>query len=126
MSFITVNPNPKRKSVCDCVIRAISVATDKDWDEVYLELMLKGFDMKDIPTANYVWGSYLRDLGFTREIIKDTCPDCYTINDFIADNPTGTFVLGTGTHAACVKDGQLFDSYDSSSMVPVYYWKKES
>lgn len=126
MSYITVNPNPKRKTVGDCVIRAICIATDKEWDDVYLELMLKGYDMKDIPTANYIWGSYLHDLGFTKGIIKDTCPDCYTIKDFIADNPLGTFVLGTGTHAVTVKDGQLYDSYDSSSMVPVYYWKKES
>lgn len=125
MGFITINPNPKRKTVGDCVIRAICVATDKEWDEVFMELMLKGFDMKDIPTANYVWGSYLHDLGFTRETIKDTCPDCYTINDFITDNPEGTFVLGTGTHAATVKDGQLYDSWNSLNEVPIYYWKKK-
>lgn len=124
MSFITVNPNPKRKSVGDCVIRAISIATDKDWDEVFLELMLKAFDMKDMPTSNYVWGSYLTDLGFTREIIPNTCPDCYTIRDFIEDNPSGTFVLGTGTHAATVKSGKLYDAWDSLGESPIYYFRK--
>lgn len=126
MDFITFNPNPKHKSVGDCVIRAICVATDKEWDDVFIELMLKGYDMKDIPTANYVWGAYLHDLGFKREIIDNTCPDCYTIKDFITDNPAGTFVLGTGTHAATVKDGKLYDTWDSSNEVPIYYWRKES
>lgn len=125
MGFITINPNPKRKSVGDCVIRAICVATDKEWDEVFLKLMLKAFDMKDMPMANNVWGSYLTDLGFTREIIPNTCPECFTVKDFLVNYPQGTFVLGTGTHAIAVKDGQYYDTWDSGDEVPLYYFKKE-
>lgn len=124
MGFITINPNPKRKSVGDCVIRAICVATDKEWDEVFLELMLKGFDMKDIPTANNVWGSYLHDIGFKKEIIEDTCPDCYRVKDFIIDHPQGTFVIGTGSHAVAVKDGRYYDTWDSGDEIPIYYFRK--
>ena len=124
MGFITINPNPKRKSVGDCVIRAICVATDKEWDEVFLELMLKAFDMKDMPMANNVWGSYLTDLGFTREIIPNTCPECFTVKDFLVNYPQGTFVVGTGTHAVAVKDGQYYDTWDSGDEVPLYYFKK--
>ena len=124
MGFITINPNPKRKSVGDCVIRSISIVTEKEWDDVFLELMLKAFDMKDIPTANNVWGSYLHDLGYSRGAIEDTCPECYTVKNFVADNPQGTFVLGTGSHAIAVKDGQYYDSWDSGDEVPVYYWRK--
>ena len=125
MGFITINPNPKRKSVGDCVIRAICVATDKEWDEVFLELMLKAFDMKDMPMANNVWGSYLTDLGFTKELIPNTCPECFTVKDFLVNYPQGTFVLGTGTHAIAVKDGRYYDTWDSGDEVPMYYFKKE-
>ena len=125
MGFITINPNPKRKSVGDCVIRAICVATDKEWDEVFLELMLKAFDMKDMPMANNVWGSYLTDLGFTREIIPNTCPECCTVKYFLVNYPQGAFVVGTGTHAVAVKDGQYYDTWDSGDEVPLYYFKKE-
>jgi hypothetical protein len=45
--------------------------------------------------------------------------------DFAADNPIGTFVLGTGTHAICVKQGNYYDTADSGDEVPVYVWKKE-
>lgn len=123
--FVQMNPNPHRKTVGDCVIRAISTATGKEWDEVYLELMLIGYDMKDMPNANEVWGAYLRHNGYTRQSIPNTCPDCYTVRDFAKDNPVGTFVLGTGTHAVCVKQGNYYDTADSGDEVPVYVWKKE-
>lgn len=124
MEFVTVNPNPKRRSVGDCVVRAICVATGKDWDDVYIDLMLKGFDVKDFPTANYIWGAYLKELGFKKGIVEDTCPDCYTVEDFIKDNPQGTFILGTGTHSACVKDGMLYDTWNSLGESPIYYFRK--
>ena len=123
--FVQMNTNPKRKSVGDCVIRALSIATDNDWDSVYLELMLIGYDMKDMPNSNEIWGTYLQDKGFSREIIPNTCPACYTIRDFANDHPRGTYVIGTGTHAVAVKDGSYFDTTDSGDEVPDYVWKKE-
>lgn len=126
MSYITINPNPLKKQTGDCVIRAISIAEDKEWDEVFMDLMMKSYFMKEMPTQNNVWGSYLKDIGYTRHIIPDTCPDCYTIQDFAKDNPKGTFILATGTHATIVKDGQLMDTWNSLSEVPVYYFKKEN
>ena len=91
--FVEVNANPYRKSVGDCVIRAISVAENKEWDDIFLELMLKSYVMKDIPSSNEVWGSYLKDIGYSRYIIPNTCPDCYTIKDFAADNPVGKYIV---------------------------------
>lgn len=40
MSYVHYNPNPNGKSVGDCVIRAISRATGKDWGEVYTGICL--------------------------------------------------------------------------------------
>lgn len=126
MSFITINPNPLKKRTGDCVIRAISVAEEKDWDEVFMDLMMKSYIMKEMPTQNNVWGSYLKDIGYARYIIPDTCPDCYTIYDFVKDHPNGTFIVATGTHATVVKDGQLMDTWDSGHEVPLYFFKKEN
>ena len=60
MGYVNYNPNPTRKLVGDCVIRAISKTMHKDWDDVYLDVMLQGFAMHDMPSSNDVWGTYLR------------------------------------------------------------------
>ena len=124
--FVEANANPYKKSVGDCVIRAISVAENKEWDDIFLELMLKSYTMKDIPSSNEVWGSYLKDIGYSRYIIPNTCPDCYTIMDFAADNPVGTYILATGTHVVAVIDGNYIDTWDSGNEVPIYYFEKEN
>lgn len=124
MSFIQSNPNPKNARVGDCVIRAITIATNSAWEKVYSELAAYGFMMCDMPSSNAVWGQYLKDRGFTRGVVPDTCPnDCYTILDFCEDNPSGTFILGTGEHVIAVIDGNYYDTWDSGNEVPIYYWR---
>ena len=125
MSFILTNPNPKGNLTGDCVIRAICIAEGRDWDDVYLDLMAKGFMEKDMIESNVLWSSYLHSLGYTRHIIPDTCPDCYTVSDFTRDYPVGTYILGTGSHVICVKNGNHYDTWDSSAKVPIFYWEKE-
>ena len=72
MAYVAYNPNPTRKLVGDCVIRAISRATNKDWEYTYLSIVALGFSMHDMPSSNDVWGSYLLLNGFKRYIIPDT------------------------------------------------------
>ena len=119
------NLNPKGKSVGDCTIRAIGIATDNGWMETYLDLCLFGLLMADMPSANAVTTSYLKSKGFRRRTIPDDCPDFYTIEDFCKDHQKGTFVIGTGSHLTTVIDSVLWDSWDSRNETPVYYFEKE-
>ena len=125
MAFVQVNPNPDELLTGDCVIRAISIATDKSWDETYLALMTYGFRLKDIPNANWVWGVYLHNLGFRPYLISDYVNGRYTVRDFVEDCPDCTGILATGTHVVAVKQGDYLDTWDSGDEVPLYYWKKE-
>lgn len=82
MAFVYFNPNPNGKSVGDCTIRAISLLMDQDWRKTYIGLATMGFSECDMPSSNAVWGKYLAGNGYDRGIIPDTCPYCYTIDDF--------------------------------------------
>ena len=97
------------------------------WEETYAGLALEGFLRGDLPNADSVWGPYLRRHGFTRYLLPDACPDCYTVADFAADHPHGTFILSMPErHVLCVQDGQGHDSWDNGMEVPAYYWTKEN
>lgn len=122
--YIPFNPNPAGKYVGDCVIRAIVKATGQTWEQTFNDIATKGYILKDMPSSNHVWSSYLKDRGFDRYIIPDTCPDCYTVKEFAQDNPFGIFILGTGTHAVAVVDGDYYDSWDSGDEVPIYYFER--
>lgn len=122
--FIQFNPNPFKILVGDCVIRAISKIVGKDWEEIYSDLSEQGYRMKDMPSANRVWGQYLKNLGFERKVIPDSCPDCYTVKRFCEDHPYGKYILATGTHVVAVAYGNYYDSWDSGQEVPIFYYER--
>ena len=119
------NPNPSGRNVGDCAVRAISAALDVDWERAYAMLCAKGFAMADLPNADSVWGALLRDNGFSRFAIPNTCPECYTAADFARDHPTGIYTLGFGGHVATIRSGRLMDSWNSENELPQFYWHKE-
>ena len=123
--FIEYNPNPTGRKVGDCAVRAVAKALRIDWGTAYPAIMKNGYYMGDMPSSDSVWGAVLRQNGFVRKTIPNTCPDCYTAADFAKDHPQGTYVLGFGGHVATIKDGDLFDSWDSSDEIPQFYWEEQ-
>ena len=123
--WIEYNPNPTGRSVGDCAVRAVARALDIDWETAYSMITANGFAMGDMPSSDSVWGAVLRQNGFYRQAISNTCPDCYTAEDFARDNPSGIFVLGFGDHVATIVDGNIYDSWDSSQEIPIYVWYKK-
>lgn len=78
-----------------------------------------------MPSANLVIGSYFYERGYTKLLIPDRCPQCYTIKAFCRDHPRGRYVVGTGVHVVAIIDGDYYDTWDSGNEVPIYYWKYE-
>lgn len=105
MAFIYYNRNIAGNDTGDCVIRAISIALNQSWSDTYWDLCHQGFMMGDWGDNNKVWDSYLRSRGFKRRVIPNTCPDCYTVNDFCIDHPYGLYVLSTGNHTVVADMG---------------------
>lgn len=124
--WVYYNPNPdNQKRVGDCTVRAVAKALDISWDDAYILMAVKGYQLKDMPSANSTWSAVLMENGFKRKSIPDRCPDCFTADDFCRKNPKGIYVLGFGSHTATVVDGRLYDMWDSSNEIPQYYFYKE-
>ena len=125
MKYIYYNPNPTGKNVGDCTVRALSKALKQSWEETYAGLCVFGFMLGDMPSANSVWGAYLRSKGYVRKMIPDTCPDCYTVEDFTDEHAEGIYIVALSGHVVCVQNGTLYDSWNSKGETPLYFWYKE-
>lgn len=122
--FIEYNPNPKAKRVDDCVIRAITKILDIDWDTAFLGVVIVAYAEKNMPSINDIWGKYLLSKGFTKHIIPNTCPHCYTVREFTEEHKEGAYILATGSHVIAVVDGDYYDTWDSGDEVPIYYFTR--
>lgn len=114
------NPNPDGKNVGDCTVRALSKALNQPWEYTYTSIALEGFLRHDMPSANAVWGAYLRKCGFVRHL----APEDITVEEFAAEHQKGVYVLALSGHVVCILDGVLYDTWDSSNEVVLYYWMK--
>ena len=106
-------------------MRAISTAAGISWDKAYCELCAAGYSMADMPDANAVWGAVLRRHGFRRHLIPENCPECYTVEKFCEDHPSGVYVLALRAHVVAVVNGNYMDTWNSGEECPLYFWSKE-
>ena len=120
--WVKVNANPGHRRVGDCVIRAIAVATGMPWLEVYDALYRVGRERYDMMSANETWGYYLYRMGFQPFTLPDACPECITVREFARSFPEGSYIIGTGSHAVAVVDGDYYDTWDSGNVIPKYFF----
>lgn len=123
--WVETNSNPMGRRVGDCSVRAVAEAMGVDWETAYVKIALNGYLMGDMPSSDSVWGAVLRQNGFYRAVVPDECPDCYTAADFCRDHPSGVYVLAFGGYVAAVVDGELRDTWDSSGLVPQYFYYRK-
>lgn len=125
MKYEYFNPNPAGRRVGDCAVRAVAKALNTDWETAYSLIAKNGFYMCDMPSSDSVWGAVLRQHEFNKHIVPNMCPDCYTAMEFVDDHNKGIYVIGFGGHVATAINGVLYDSWNSSNEIPIYYWTKE-
>lgn len=117
------NQNPAQRQVNDCVIRAISLAEDRSWDEVYYEL-------SQIAQRECI---ILDDVDFVEPYLNKKydkvcyrCKDCkLTLEEFARLNPTGVFLVTMKGHITCVVDGDIYDTWDCTDRFIWCAWKVE-
>ena len=124
--YRSYNPNPARRITNDCVIRAISKLMNLDWLTVHDHIAKESRRKYDTMDANHVWIGWLKQRGYKLYPIQNECPDCYTVQDFCEDHPHGRYLLGTGTHAVAVVDGDWYDSFNSGDLIPTFYMHRRT
>ncbi|MBP5460694.1 MAG: hypothetical protein J6Y20_01015 [Lachnospiraceae bacterium] len=125
MAWIDWNLNPTGRRVGDCAVRAVAKALDTDWETAYIKIAAAGYAMGDMPSSDSVWGAVLRQNGYYRQAVPNTCPDCYTVADFAREYPRGKYVLALGGHVVTVEDGDWYDTWDSGGQAPQFYWYRK-
>lgn len=122
--WIYANPNPCRREEPDCVVRAISIATGSAWRAVHDDLCELSREECTMPSVNWLWEKYLRMRGFEKFLLPDECHECVTVRRFCDRYRKGTYIIGTGSHAVAVIDGNHIDSWDSGDEIPTYFFRK--
>ena len=110
------NANAVNRFTDDCVIRAISCATNKSWDYVYDYLsdiaQYEGtlFDKKDF-VINYLDKTYQR------------IPHLYgSVGKISAMFPHNTVLITMNGHIVCSKNGVIYDTFDCRNREVEYVW----
>lgn len=123
--WVDYNPNPESRRIDDCAIRALCKALGLNWREASVMLFAKSLSMSTTQTGKETVNAVLHERGFRRRALPDTCPDCYTAAMFAMDHPEGLYVLCFDNHMAVVDGGRLYDAWDSTREIPIFYWVKE-
>lgn len=127
-SFHYHNANPKNKITDDCVIRALSVAMDKSWDEVMTDLCVYAIKTKYAPFNPECYGRYLEDNGWrkNKQPRKDDNTK-YTGKEFVRYRQSKDIRyiahIG-GNHIVTIKDSKIWDTWDSTDGCIGSYWTK--
>ncbi len=117
MEYLKFNNNPKGIKTGDCVIRAISLALDKTWDEVFDDLVKIAKEKSSVPNMDIVFFEYLSSFDrITPKVEKGKK------RMRVGDLPKGTYIVKAANHVTCVKDGVLMDSWDCRKKCAYRYW----
>lgn len=127
MKFIKFNNNPKNNITNDCVIRAISFATNKSWADTYKELaelgIKKGLMLNDKKNDR----AYLKQLGFEKQSMpRRDDRTRYTLEEFCDElaKDNQVYIVSVAKHLTVVKDKNLYDTWNCSKKSVGNYWTK--
>lgn len=121
-----INPNPLKKETGDCVFRACSIATGKDWDTVYRDLFEIGFELKVPPSMKEAYETYLAGLGFKYTGISNKKGSKRPTVEQMAKLTKGNdrvIVCRVANHVVTVKGGSILDTWDSGDCSLYGYWE---
>jgi hypothetical protein len=138
--FKYYNANPKDKITGDCVIRALSVAMKKSWDEVLTDLYKYALKYKQMLNDDILYKKYLKDNGWkmlkqprkwdnTKYTGFEFCEElkdglCFNYDDIHVDETNNIIAHIGGHHIVAIIDGRIIDTWNSSGGCIGNIWVK--
>jgi len=120
-NVVISNPHPLGYDIGDCAVRAISHLLDIDWDEAYDLLVRKGRENFVSMNNRYSSSEVAYDHGYRYEAtITSAWNEHLTFEQFIRLHDHGKYLLYSPSHIVAVKDGKIYDTYDSHAFSPNY------
>lgn len=124
-NFYEPNILHKKESTGDCVIRALTKALDKEWKEVFDELVPIAREKMVMLNSPECYSAYLEQNGFVKvkiPVIKGhKRPTPLT---FTKTHKKGTYFLSLANHVVCSKNGIYYDTWDCHDKCIYTYWEK--
>lgn len=129
--FNYYNANPKDKKTGDCVIRALSIAMKKSWDDVLTDLYHYAMKYKQMLNDDMLYKKYLKDNGWimlkqprkydnTKYTGFEFCEEIQDGSSFKHDDGYEIDEVDNiiahigGHHIVAIIDGKITDTWDSS------------
>ena len=117
MSYKFYNANVKGKFVNDCVIRAVSTAESKSWNETYKELSELAEEQ----------GILLDDVNFVEPLLDSryerVCHKNKLVGDFAEEYVDGVYLVTMAGHITCIIEGTIYDTFDCRGRRMWCAWK---
>jgi hypothetical protein len=124
LPFVHYNPHPKGLYTGDCVKRALTKAIGIDYSRIsqllIIEMHNRGYNVNNI---EQVYGPLLKRFGFSEYTgsIQFHNKNAFQLSKLF---PKGIVVIQSSSHLATMVDGQLFDSWNSSTNQAKSIWVK--
>lgn len=128
MEFIKLNVNPKGWKTGDCVVRALTTATEMEWLEVYDGLCEIGRKKCRMPNDKITYEKFLKEQGFINcKMPRHADGSRYTVRELVDELGEGNILVMNVAHHVTVSVGdKLVDLWDCSSKSVGNYFKKAS
>jgi|TARA_B100001964_G_C14126031_1_gene550583 hypothetical protein len=113
----------------DCVARAISIATEKSYDEIFNGLLVWAKEAKDLPNSKKVYTAFLHAHGWKWKPTMGIGTGC-KVHLKASELPKGRIICRCSHHLVAVVDGEIQDTYnpsrDGSRCVYGYFYKEKN
>ena len=124
-TFVFYNANPKNRITGDCTFRAICTALEQSWEQTVMEMAelscRTGYAINDKKGIE----RYLKEKGWTKHSQPRKADNTKYTGEEFCKVFKGTCVANIGGHhIVCIKNGKVYDIWDSTYKCIGNYWTK--